>query len=226
MNAMLPSIRRLCIGAATLCLIVTGAPLEAKQKPLNRGVESVHQPVVTRTDYVLDVAATSNGLVPGETDRLAGWFDGLNLGYGDTITIDDPMGWRGAGARDAVGAVVSRYGMLVSHEPAPVTAGHPAPGTLRVVVSHAVARVDGCPDWSHSGDIEVASANMSNYGCSAASNLAAMIANPQDLVEGRSSGQSSDAMISVRAIKAYRDATVTGGGGTAVKQESSKSGGN
>jgi pilus assembly protein CpaD len=226
MFAMVHSIRHLCTGAAALALIVAGTAAESKSKPLNRGVETVHQPVVTRTDFVLDVATTPSGLAPGEAERLAGWFDGLNLGYGDTITLDVNSGWRATPARDAVSAIVADYGILVSHDPAPITAGHPNPGTLRVVVSHASAHVDGCPDWSHSADIEVAGANPSDFGCANSSFMAAMVANPQDLIQGRSSGAGSDARTSVKAIKAYRDAAVTGAGGTAVKQESSKAGGN
>ena len=78
-----------------------------------------------------------------------------------------------------------RYGMLVSHDAPPITAGHPANGTLRVVVSRAVAHVEGCPDWSRGNAGEYAGATKSNFGCADASNLAAMIANPQDLIEGR-----------------------------------------
>ena len=38
----------------------------------NRGLESVHQPVVSRTDYSFDVGTVPNGLAPGEEQRLAG----------------------------------------------------------------------------------------------------------------------------------------------------------
>ncbi|MBA2935053.1 pilus assembly protein CpaD [Sphingomonas sp. CGMCC 1.13654] len=219
---MAHSISKLRAATAAVALLV-GAGAAHAEGPVNRSVDSVHQPIVNRTDYVLDVAATPSGLAPGEIDRLAGWFDGLGLGYGDTITLDDPSGWRGGAAQDTVGGVVARYGMLVSHEGAPVTVGHPAPGTIRVVVSRAVAHVEGCPDYRRGNFADVAGSTASNYGCATATNLAAMIANPQDLVEGHSYDRAADANLSVKAIKAYRDAATTGAGG--LKEVSSKSSG-
>lgn len=206
------------LGAA-VALLLAGSGV-AHAGAINRGVDSVHQPVVSRTDYVLDVGTTPSGLAVGEADRLAGWFDGLELGYGDTITLDDPSGWHGGAAQDAVGAVVARYGMLVAHQPAPITVGHAAPGTVRVVVSRAIATVEGCPDNRRGNFGEYSSSATSNYGCATATNLAAMIANPQDLIEGHTGDRSGDAALSVKAIKTFRDAATTGAGG--LKQESSK----
>lgn len=205
--------------ATAVVALLIGAGVARAGGPVNRSVDSVHQPIVSRTDYVLDVATTQSGLARGEVDRLAGWFDGLGLGYGDTITLDDPAGWHGGAAQDTVGGVVARYGMLVSHEPAPITVGHPAPGAIRVVVSRAVASVDGCPDYRRGNFADIAGSTASNYGCATAVNLAAMIADPQDLVEGHAYDR-ADANLSLKAIKAYRDAVTTGAGG--LKQESSK----
>ncbi|WBO23492.1 CpaD family pilus assembly protein [Sphingomonas abietis] len=207
--------------ATAVALLLAGAGV-AHAGTINRSVDTVHQPVVNRTDYVLDVGTTPAGLASGESERLAGWFDGLDLGYGDTITLDDPSGWRGGAAQDAIGAIVARYGMLVTRQPAPITAGHAARGTLRIVVSRAVASVPGCPDYSHGNSPEYSGGATSNYGCATASNLAAMIANPQDLVEGQQGDRSGDAQIVVKAIKTYRDAAATGA--APLKAESSKGG--
>ncbi len=217
---MVHSIRWVGAGTAALALLLSAGSAGAQSK-INRSVESVHQPVVERTDYVLDVGVGPHGLASGEADRLAGWFDGLRLGYGDTITLDDPSGWRGGQAQDGIAALVSRYGMLIAHDAPPVTAGSPAPGTVRVVVSRATAHVDACPDWAHANS-EYASSTASNFGCATATNLAAMIANPEDLVVGQDGNHTTDAMLSVKAIKAYRDATATGAGG--LKAESTGGG--
>lgn len=220
---MAHSISTLRAATAAAALLLGAGAVQAQpgaKADINRGVDSIHQPVVSRTDYVIDVGTTPAGLAPGEADRLSGWFDGLNLGYGDTITLDDPSGWRGGAAQDAVGGVVARYGMLVSHEAAPVTAGHPSAGALRIVVSRAIARVEGCPNYSHGNAPEYSGSSQSNYGCATAVNLAAMIANPQDLVEGHAYDRTADAQLSVKAIKTYRDATNTGSSG--LKETSSK----
>ena len=53
----------------------------------------------------------------------------------------------------------------------------------------------------------------SNYGCGVNSNLAAMIANPQDLVFGREGSGVGDNVTSSRAVDLYRKAVPTGQGG-------------
>ncbi|UAK24106.1 CpaD family pilus assembly lipoprotein [Sphingomonas nostoxanthinifaciens] len=75
------------------------------------------------------------------------------------------------------------------------------------VVSANAAKVQNCPDWS----VPTLGANegqSSNYGCATAINLAAMIADPADLLHGRAdrSGQSD---VGTRAIKAWREAVPT-----------------
>jgi pilus assembly protein CpaD len=183
----------------------------------NRGLESVHQPVVTRADYAFDVNANGSGLAGGESRRLAGWLDSLHLGYGDRIAIDDPAGY--GAARSDVAATVARYGLILSDD-APVTGATVAPGTIRVVVSRSTAHVPGCPDMSRVGGTDFESNTQSNQGCAINSNLAAMVANPGDLVRGQPGSTAYDPAVGTRAIDAFRKATPTGAGGTAVKSES------
>lgn len=172
----------------------------------NRGLESVHQPVVARTDYVFDVATSGNALAAGEAQRLAGWMQSLKLGYGDHVAIDDPnANGYGGGIRDDVQAQAARYGLLVSDE-APVTSAPVTPGTVRVVVSRVRATVPGCPDFSRTRQPEFESNTSSNQGCSINSNLAAMIANPTDLVVGQAGGETTDAYTASKAINSYRKA--------------------
>lgn len=180
----------------------------------NPSVYSVHQPVVQRTDYVLDLAG-GNGLAPSEAARLQAWFDGLQLGYGDRVWVDEG-GAYGGGTRQDIGAVVQSYGLLLS-DGAPVTAGPVQPGAARVIVSRMNASVPTCPDWSDARPGSPSSPTHSNYGCAVNSNLAAMIANPSDLVLGQSG--TSDAAAGARAVKAYRDRPQSGAGGQ-VKPES------
>lgn len=185
----------------------------------NRGLESVHQPVVSKSNYVLDVNSGYDGLGPGETSRIAGWFESLRLGYGDHVSIDGPGGSE-AGARDAVAGIAARYGLLID-QTAPVTNGEIAPGKVRVVVSRTSASVPGCPDWSDKMGNDLNSNTISNYGCAINSNLAVMVANPEDLVYGQRATGAADASTASKAIKTYRDRPPTGAG--TLKQESSRS---
>lgn len=171
----------------------------------NRGLESVHQPVVARTDYVYDVSTNGNTLAPEEARRLDGWMQSLRLGYGDHVAIDDPNSYGRSGVRDDIQAVAARYGLLVS-DAVPVTSGVVTPGTVRVVVSRMRATVPGCPDFSRTRQPEFNSNTSSNQGCAVNSNLAAMVANPLDLVRGQPGADVSDPLQSSKAIDAYRKA--------------------
>lgn len=186
----------------------------------NRGLESVHQPVVSRNDYAIEVATGSNGLAPGEEQRLAGWMGSLRLGYGDRVAIDDPNPY-GSGVREDVSRQVARYGLLISDE-APLTNTPVTPGMVRVVVSRMSATVPGCPDFSRVRGPDFEGHTGSNQGCAVNSNLAAMVANPADLVRGQTGTGITDTATSGRAIDSYRKAVPTGAGGTAVKTESAK----
>ncbi|MBJ6120721.1 CpaD family pilus assembly protein [Sphingomonas mollis] len=181
----------------------------------NRGLESVHQPVVARTDYVLDLQTAGGSLASGEAQRLQGWLAGLRTGYGDRIAIDDPA----AGSRDAVAEIVSGFGLLLADD-APVSAGTVAPGTVRIVVSRMRAHVPGCPDWSRDSSVDYEQNTSSGYGCSTNSNLAAMIANPQDLIRGAGASGMADPMTVYKSIDLFRKAAPSGGGGANVKAES------
>lgn len=189
--------------------------------PVNRGLESVNQPVVSRTDYVLDLRGDAlTGQNSAEATRLDAWFDAIDLRYGDVVAIDDPNPYRGGDARDSVAAVVARHGLLLSRA-APVTAGPIEGGSLRVVVSRSVAEVPDCPNWDRISQPELAASGMSNYGCAVNGNLAAMIANPEDLVRGQEA-HDSDSRTVTKAIKTYRDAPTTGVGG--LNREKTKGG--
>jgi pilus assembly protein CpaD len=170
----------------------------------DRGVASVNVPVLTRADFVFDAAAPDGSLAPGEAARLNAWFAGLDLGYGDSIYVDGPYG-----ARSEVAQVAGNYGLLVSPS-APVTGGPVGPGNARVIVSRMRATVPNCPNWSVPAQPSADNRAMSNFGCAVNSNLAAMVANPQDLVYGREGSGVGDSLTASKAIGSYRKAEPTG----------------
>ncbi len=182
----------------------------------NRGLETVHQPVVSRTDYVFDVVVDGGQASPAELQRLVGWMAALRVGYGDRVAIDDPSG-ASAGARAQIGTLVARYGLFLEDH-APITAAAMTPGAVRVVITRAVASVPGCPDFSRNGNAEFNGNTSSNHGCAINSNLAAMIAQPEDLVQGRSGNGVADPVTSSKAVQLLRRSTNTGANG--LKSES------
>ena len=186
-------------------------PASAGRK-VERGVEPTHQPVVSRTDFVFDVAVDgTDGLSPIQQRQLAAWFDALGLGYGDHVSLAGANGGTRA-LQDSIGDVVGRYGLLIEGD-APATAGEAPAGGVRVVVSRSTASVPGCPTWRDRAEANFNGGLSDNYGCASASNLAAMIADPRDLVDGRAPALDTLNTVSGKAIKAYKDKAPTGAGG-------------
>lgn len=179
----------------------------------NRGLESVHQPVVSRTDYIFDMNIDNGRPSPGEFQRLSGWLASLRLGYGDRVALDDPTGSNSA-ARVDVSAAVARYGLFLA-DSVPVSATQPNPGTVRVVVSRTVASVPSCPDNHDTGNGNFNAHTSSNHGCAVNSNLAAMVAQPEDLVRGQPGSATSDPATATRAIQSLRRGAGSGGAGAA-----------
>jgi pilus assembly protein CpaD len=99
--------------------------------------------------------------------------------------------------------------LLVAHG-APVTVGAVPSGMVRVVVSRSRASVPGCPNWSVQSQPNYDNRTMSNFGCGVNSNLAAMVANPDDLVFGREGPSAVDGKTGAKAITMYRDWPLTG----------------
>jgi len=203
-------------------LIIVAAALTACQhvpydQP-DRGVSAVNVPVVTRSDFALDVAAPGGSIPSSEAARLDNWFRSLQLGYGDTVHVDGD--YAGA-ARNDVARVAGQYGLLLSNG-APVTQGAIPPGSVRVVVSRARAEVPGCPNWSLPASPDYNNRTMSNFGCGVNSNIAAMVANPEDLLHGREGDPYVDAAAASRGIGVYYSTPPTGKGG--LKDISTKGG--
>lgn len=176
----------------------------------NKSLYSTKQPVVERTSYTFDVRTSQSGLTVSEQQRLDGWFETMDLGYGDRVSIDDPLA--SEATLDAVSELAGRRGILVENG-APVTSGAVQPGYARVVLTRSTAAVPGCPDWSAKSDLNYNNATSPNYGCATNSNLAAMIANPQDLIEGQKGTGETVIMSSTKAIETYRNQAPTGAEG-------------
>jgi pilus assembly protein CpaD len=178
--------------------------------PTNGTLYSTKQPVVERTNYTFDVQTDRGGLSIPEQQRLAGWFTAMDLQYGDRISIEDPL--MNPATKEAISALAGRHGILVS-DGAPVTAGYVQPGSARVVLSRSSASVPGCPDWSVKSDMNYSNGTHPGYGCAINSNLAAMVADPEDLVTGDEGTGETYVRRSSKAVEAYRESAPEGAGG-------------
>jgi pilus assembly protein CpaD len=189
------------IGAVLALPSVAGAKPPKDRHGAHRGLDSLNQPVVQRTDYLLDLA-DNGGLSDSDIGRLHSWFETLRLSYGDHVFVDHGTS---AGRHD-VAKVAAAYGMMLSPG-APILEGDVPMGAVRVIVSRTTASVPNCPNYEKDRG---PSSTSSNYGCAVNSNLAAMIADPNDLVLGQAGSVTGDASTSSKAIRVYRQTAPTG----------------
>lgn len=130
----------------------------------NTSMYSVHQPVVERTNFAIDLNSDSGGLSVAEQSRLAEWFDALELRYGDRVSVDYGSGYQSNATSVAVQKIAANRGLTMAG-PAPVTAGDVSPGMIRVIVTRSSASVPSCPDMTTDHDRNYNASNHSNYGC-------------------------------------------------------------
>jgi pilus assembly protein CpaD len=189
--------------ALSLGVVLSGCSTSDNQG--NMTLNSVAQPVVERQNFAIDLASSANGLSYPEQQRLAGWFETMNLKYGDRVALDGAV--IDQAVQDQVSAIAARYGILLSAG-APVTDGFVNPGTVRVVVSRTRAYVPDCPNWT---DKAQGNGTSSGFGCAINSNFAAMVADPEHLLHGATGTGETVVMSSTKAIDSYREQKPTGG---------------
>ena len=196
--------------ALALGLILAAALPGCGTMPNNRLLDSVHQPVVEHRRYQLDLVTGPDGLAADDKGRLDDWFGALGLRYGDRIAIDDPLA--SPQTRAAVNSAAARYGLLVGTA-APVSQGFVSAGTVRIIVLRAAASVPHWPDLATKSESNFNNGTSSNYGCAVNSNLAAMVANPDDLLNGAHGRTMTTADTSDKAIWMHQAAAPTGQAG-------------
>ena len=193
-------------------LAMTALPLTACQMDSNRGLQSVHQPVVSHSSFTYDVqAGIDGGLTASEARRLDDWFASIGLGYGDQVAMVTDEASYSPSLREGIADVVARHGMLLG-EDSSAAAGAAPQGSARLIVRRATARVPGCPDWSDKTEADPQLGTSRNFGCGVNGTFAAMIANPEDLVRGQSTDSDLRTATSNRAISTYREKPPTGSG--------------
>lgn len=209
---------------ATALALTLGLSLAACSSPSeNRSLDSIRQPVVERSNYMLDLYASSGGgLAISEQRRLDAWFEAMGTRYGDRISVDDPL--TSMATKEDVAEIAARYGLLIS-DGAPATQGLIDPGKVRIVITRARAHVPGCPNWEGRGGYNYENATSDGFGCAVNSNLAAMVADPEHLVQGATSTGETLMMTSNKAIETYRSKAPTGAGGLNTTSSASGVGG-
>lgn len=163
--------------------------------PANRSLDPQKAPVITFTEMTYDLKARGDHVDGEQLHGFASYLRAIGTGYGDRVTIAGAT----AAQQAVVGSIAGAFGATV--EPGAAAA---EPGLIHVVIRHSSATVPGCPDWRRVSNPEAAGGALSNFGCASRSNLTAMLADPNDLIEGKTYG-SSDAMVISKGAKAFRE---------------------
>jgi pilus assembly protein CpaD len=100
---------------------------------------------------------------------------------GDTVRIERATGPLADLRARGLANALARQGL----RPTVAAAGGAPDGELHLVVEHATATVPDCPNWTKPPGNPLDNSVHSDFGCATAIDLAAMVADPRDLVEGR-----------------------------------------
>ncbi|MBL8788943.1 MAG: CpaD family pilus assembly protein [Rhizobiales bacterium] len=130
----------------------------------------------------MEVATSHGALQPGQVNAVARFARQSLSGGVSPIVIQRPAGG-GASARVAedVASLVLRQGVPRSM----IRMGtYPAPASAPVRIGYvkAMAHTAPCGNWSMDAANEFKNEQMPNHGCAVQANIAAMLANPQDVV--------------------------------------------
>jgi pilus assembly protein CpaD len=134
-----------------------------------------------------------------ETASLNEFLRTSEIMRGDSITIERDSDRADDKRADRLASALTRQGLF----PAIVSDQQTPSGELRLVIERTVAEAVNCPNWSKAPGNDFDNTLHSDFGCANAANLAAMIADPHDLVTGRTMGaQTGDAALA--PIHRYR----------------------
>jgi pilus assembly protein CpaD len=195
----------LSVGLAGCATAPGSAPLERRLS-----VEVPHRPQLSQERIVHSVKIAQDGsLSMQEESALAAFIAALRPRYGDRVLIEDSMA-QGQEARFTnVARTVSRFGLTLQ-PPSQRIAQPTLVGEVRVIVLRGAVAMPGCPDWSRSVlAVNATNEVSSNYGCASVGNLANMLADPNDLVQGQELAQ-GDAASNAKPVAAFNTARPTG----------------
>ncbi len=172
---------------------------------------SVDSQVVTLT---IDSNASSTELSGVDQSRLRAFADSyLRNGHGP-LTITAPSGspedFDGQEAAADIRSALHKYGVPWSTLAGATYRTGGAAGGNQIIVSytHYVATASECGIWSGMKSRDYANLTSPNYGCATQNNIAAMLADPHELI-APADGSPRDATSIVRAFEAYRKGDVT-----------------
>jgi len=129
-------------------------------------------------------AGADGALIPKDRATLDRFFADMGLGYGDSVSMLEGPAFSEE-ARASVTTAVHAWGVPISGPPAEVDRS-PANNAAFVIVDRYVVTPPDCPNSTLNLSRNYANAPSPQYGCAMVINLGQMVADPRDLLAGKS----------------------------------------
>lgn len=165
--------------------------------------------------FVTRFAVGSDQFSDMEKGRLLGFIQAQNARFGDTLHLELPPVQDSRGIGDIRYGAVGSFLMDEGFKVEPRIHKEGLQNSLRVYFTKYVATVDPecAKGWRKPVGNDYENLPLPHMGCSSASNLAQMIANPKDLVEPRSMGGGDGERAAISIMK-YRKGASSSAGST------------
>jgi pilus assembly protein CpaD len=201
--------------SASLILLATLSACATKNNGTrdNAGVETIHKANVSFEETSHPIRFAAGKLSASEETSLTAFAAASGLRYADRLTLRVSEPNMATDYRNAINTVLGRFGLAIGNVE---TATGLQPGIAMLAVSRPTVSLPECGVHDGPNNFNVNNENQSNYGCAVRSNLAAMVANPADLISGNKlDGQTAD--ITAKPVDSFGGRELTG-----VKSEGGK----
>jgi len=203
-------LRGLSLAAVLMASSCAGPNGDSANQTFEDGTRN--HPIAVEPSYQslkLSYAPAEEGLSPAEAGRLDAFVADYRLHGTGSIAVSAPAGLNATAAITFFADRINRLGVGRDHI---LVSSHDAPnGDLRVELNFVsyVAHADDCGDWSEDLAFTLANNTPKNFGCSVQHNIAAMVADPRDLVSPRPMDDGGDANRRATVIGHYEKGEVT-----------------
>ncbi len=173
---------------------------------------AVNHPIMVSPSYrslKVDFVPQAGGMTPMAAAQLDAFVaDYRDRGTG-SIAVSVPASSQTQGMIDVFAGHINRMGIARDKI---LVATHEAPtGDMRVEVNYVAYQASvekACGDWSENLAFTMHNRTPGNFGCAVQQNIAAMVADPRDLISPRGMGE-SDAARRVTVLEKYRQGEIT-----------------
>jgi len=180
-----------------------------------------NQVELIKIPFTVTFAANTKDLSREMIEKLDTFMMKSNVSYGDELSMDFPLQRDGTLSEQnqdrllSLSRLLKTRGLRLSPDVTPYGM-NPGENQARLLISRYVVTPPRCGDWSQPSNRNYGNTSLVNLGCTNQANLGLMVANPRDLIIGKTS-DFPDAEKSTKAVQTYRTKTPAKGASGAAK---------